>query len=158
MVNIGDPAPEIALPNQDGDIIRLSDLRGQKVIIFAFPKAGTGGCTAQACAFRDEFPQIENINAAVLGISTDKPATLKAWKAREKLQYDLLSDPDQRALDALGAGGMSLLGLVKVPIAKRSYWVIDENGIIMDMQIGVGPVESVEKALKAVQQGAAASR
>lgn len=153
MPNIGEQAPDFSLKNQDEQTITLSQFRGKKVIIFAFPKAGTGGCTAQACSFRDALPQIENVNAVVLGISTDTPAALKSWKAREKLQYDLLSDPDQTVLDQLGAGGASLLGIVRVPIAKRSYWVIDETGKIIDMQIGVGPQESVDKALQAVTAG-----
>ncbi len=152
MPNIGDQAPDFTLKNQDGKSISLSDYRGKNVIIFAFPKAGTAGCTAQACSFRDELPQIEHSNAVVLGLSTDQPESLKKWKDNQKLQYDLLSDPDQTALELLGAGGSSLLGLVKVPFAKRSYWVIDSNGLIADMQIGVGPQESVTKALKAVQQ------
>ena len=152
MPNIGDPAPDFTLKNQDGNTVSLSDYRGKNVVIFAFPKAGTAGCTAQACSFRDEFPQIENANAVVLGLSTDTPAALKKWKDNKKLQYDLLSDPDQTALEALGANGGSLLGLIKVPIAKRSYWVIDAAGVIVDMEIGVGPMDSVTKALKAVQQ------
>ncbi|MBZ0296974.1 MAG: peroxiredoxin [Anaerolineae bacterium] len=152
MPQIGDKAPDFTLPNQDEQRISLSDYRGKKVIIFAFPKAGTAGCTMQACTFRDQLPQFENVNAVVLGISTDKPEALKHWKEREELQYDLLSDTDQAVLMQLGGEGMSLLGIVRIPMAKRSYWVIDEDGTIIDMQIGVGPKESVSKALEAIQQ------
>ncbi|MAS37083.1 MAG: peroxiredoxin [Anaerolineaceae bacterium] len=151
MVAIGQPAPDFSLPNQDGQMISLSDYRGKKVIIFAFPKAGTAGCTAQACAFRDTLPKIEAENTVVLGLSTDAPEALKQWQDRERLPYDLLSDPDKQAITALGAGDNSLLGFINLPGAKRSYWVIDEQGKIIDMQVGVSPRASVEKALKAVQ-------
>ncbi len=152
MVSVGEQAPDFTLPNQDGQPVTLSSLRGQKVIIFAFPKANTAGCTAQACAFRDQFPQISSENAVILGISADSPDELKRWKISQKLPYDLLSDPDQEVINSWGAEGMNLLGLVQVTRTTRSYWVLDENGRIIDMQIGVGPRQSVERALKAVQQ------
>lgn len=151
MVAVGQPAPDFELPNQNNQPVRLRDYRGRFVVIFSFPKAGTGGCTAQACAFRDTFPKIETENAAVLGLSTDTPAELKAWHTQHNLQYDLLSDPDKQVITALGAGDNSLFGLIPMAGAKRSYWVIDNNGIIIDMQIGVTPHGSVEKALKAVR-------
>ncbi len=152
MLNIGDQAPDFTLNNQDDQPITLSSLRGQKVIIFVFPKAGTAGCTAQACAFRDQYPQITSENAVILGLSADTPAALKKWHTSQKLQYDLLSDPDQEVINAWGAQGMNLLGLLQVSKATRSYWVLDEQGKIIDMQVGVGPRESMERALKAVQQ------
>jgi peroxiredoxin Q/BCP len=151
MVAIGEHAPDFALPNQNGQQVKLSHFRGQKVIIFAFPKAGTGGCTAQACGFRDTFPQFQAQNAVILGLSTDRPNELKRWHMAQKLQYDLLSDPKRAVIDEWNAGGKTLLGIVPLPTARRSYWVIDETGVIIDMKIDVGPQESVEKALKALQ-------
>ena len=79
MLAIGQEAPDFTLPNQDNADVRLRDQRGRKVVIFAFPKAGTAGCTRQACGFRDELPRIEAGNAVVLGLSTDQPAQLKSW-------------------------------------------------------------------------------
>ena len=152
MVAIGQPAPDFELLNQDSETVKLSDFRGKKVVIFSFPKAGTAGCTMQACAFRDEFPQISAENAVILGLSADRPDQLKQWHTRHNLQYDLLADPQQTVLDEWDAGGASLLGLVKVPFARRSYWVIDEAGIIVAMQIGIGPKASVAKAIEALQQ------
>lgn len=150
MPTVGQLAPDFALKNQDGQVVRLSDFRGRRVVIFAFPKANTAGCNAQACGFRDEFPVIEAGNAVVLGISTDSPETLKKWKERLKLPYDLLSDPDMTMLSVWNAGGPSLLGLVKLPFATRSVWVIDENGQVLDAAVGIGPQASVERALKAL--------
>jgi peroxiredoxin Q/BCP len=152
MPNIGEAAPDFALPNQDGKTIRLSDYRGKKVILFAFPQANTAGCTVQACSFRDEFPQIEAGNAIVLGISPDPKDALKKWKQKRHLPYDLLSDPEHTVLDKLSAWGLSVFGLMTLPRTVRSYWVIDEAGIIIDAQVGVGPKESVQKALAAINK------
>jgi peroxiredoxin Q/BCP len=154
MLKIGDAAPEFALTNQDGEIVRLSDYRGKKVVIFAFPKAGTLGCNNQACEFRDEFPTLESRNAVVLGVSADSPAELLSWKMAKKLPYDLLSDRDHTMLQAYGAWGMGI-GIIKLPVITRSVWVIDENGIIIDMEIGVGPKASVERAIRALNTEAA---
>ena len=152
MPTIGQAAPDFALRNQDGETVRLSDFRGSRVILFAFPKANTMGCNNQACSFRDVFPQIEARKAVVLGVSSDSVETLASWKRRQRLQYDLLSDPDHLMLDAWDAWGLNLF-IIKLPIsATRSYWVIDEQGILVDQQIGVRPQESVDKALAAVDR------
>lgn len=150
MPQIGQPAPDFELPNQAGKAVRLSDYRGQKVVVFVFPKANTGGCNAQACAFRDEFPRFEEANAVVLGLSADSQETLKQWKQDKKLPYDLLSDPDYRVQKDWRARGLSLLNVVELPVTVRSYWVIDENGVVVDMQVGTLPTGSVKKALEAV--------
>lgn len=158
MPNVGEQVPDFALPNQDGKTVRLSDYRDKKVVIFSFPKAGSLGCTIQACAFRDEFPKVEGANAVILGISSDKPEDLKKWKQAQKLQYDLLSDPNHVVLDAWDAWGNSLLGgIIKMQSARRSYWVIDENGVLIDAQLGVSPKDSVTKALRALKQTARVS-
>ncbi len=151
MPTIGQAAPDFELMNQDGAPVRLSDFRGSPVIIFAFPKANTPGCNNQACSFRDAFPRIEAQSAVVLGVSSDSVADLAGWKRRQRLQYDLLSDPDHKMLDAWDAWGFNLF-IIKLPIsATRSYWVVDEAGILVDQQIGVRPKESVDKALAALE-------
>jgi peroxiredoxin Q/BCP len=150
MLKIGDLAPDFELPNQDGKLIKLSDFRGKKVVLFAYPRAGTPGCTTQACGFRDEFPRVQASNAVVLGISTDKPEDQLKWKTNKKLPYDLLSDLDHTVLEAWGAWGektiFGKLGLGTI----RSHWVIDENGVIEDIQIKISPKDSVEKAVKTI--------
>ena len=152
MPTIGQAAPDFELRNQDGKTVRLSDFRGRRVIIFAFPKANTMGCNNQACSFRDVYPQIESLNAVVLGVSSDSVDALASWKRRQNLQYDLLSDPDHKMLEAWDAWGFKLF-VIKLPIsATRSYWVIDEHGALIDQQIGVRPQESVDKALAAVDR------
>ena len=117
MLEIGEHVPDFALLNQDGRLVRLSDFRGQRVVIFTFPRAGTLGCTIQACAFRDESLRIEAKNTVVLGISTDLPDELHTWKAREKLPYDLLSDPDHALLGPWGISSTRLFG-INLPMKK----------------------------------------
>ncbi len=151
MPTVGEMAPDFSLRNQNGQTVSLSDYRGKYVIIFAFPKANSLGCNKQACSFRDTFPQIEAENAVVLGVSSDSVETLAGWKKRLSLQYDLLSDPKHEMLTAWGAWGLKLL-IIKLPSANRSYWVIDETGILVEEKIGAGPQESVDKALAAVRR------
>ena len=150
MPSVGETAPDFELPNQDGKMIKLSDLRGKKVIIFAYPKAFTGGCTTQACGFRDRFPQIEAGNGVVFGLSPDDTELLKKWKDAEKLPYDLLSDPEHKVLEAWGAWGEKTnYGKTYVGVI-RSHWVIDENGMVADEKIQISPEKSVEKAVETV--------
>jgi peroxiredoxin Q/BCP len=150
MPAIGEQAPDFALLNQDGKTVRLSDYRGKKVVLFAYPKASTPGCTTQACGFRDRFPKIEAGNAVVLGISPDEPKDQLKWKTAENLPYDLLCDTDHAVLEAWGAWGEKTNYGKKYVGVIRSHWVIDENGIIIDEKLGISPTDSVEKAVAAL--------
>lgn len=150
MPKLGDAAPDFELRDQDGNLVKLSDFRGKKVIIFAYPKAATPGCTIQACGFRDSFPKIETSNAVVLGISPDEPADLKKWKAKENLPYTLLADTEHQVIEAWGAWGEKSMYGKKYMGVIRSHWVIDENGKVLDERIKVSPEDSVKLALEVV--------
>lgn len=148
MPAVGDIAPDFELVNQDGVPVKLSDFRGRRVVIFAYPKASTSGCTTQACGFRDQFPKFETHNVVVLGVSPDAPALNKKFKDKEALPYDLLSDTDHAMLEAWGVWAQkSMYGKTYWGVI-RAHWVIDESGVILDAQINVKPKDSVEKALK----------
>jgi peroxiredoxin Q/BCP len=146
----GEQFPDFELLNQDGKPTKFSQFQGRKVIIFAFPKANTPGCTVQACGFRDEFPKIEAGNAAVLGISADRPEELRAWKDAQNFPYDLLSDPEHKLLDSWGAWGYQEFGAIKFTGVIRSHWVIGEDGTVLDEQIQVSPTDSVARAVQSV--------
>lgn len=146
----GELAPDFELPNQDGNPVKLSDFRGKKVILFAFPAADTPGCTTQACGFRDSFPRLQVDGTVVLGISNDEPKDLLKWKQKQNLPYDLLSDPEHQVLEAWGVWveknnyGKKYMGTL------RSHWVIGEDGKVIDEQLKVKPEDSVRLAVAAV--------
>ncbi len=150
MPSIGEKAPDFELPNQDGKLVKLSDFLGKKVILFAYPKADTPGCTTQACGFRDNFPKIQADNAVVLGISADAPKDQLKWKQKQNLPYDLLSDVDHKVLEAWGIWGEKTnYGKTYFGIT-RSHWVIDENGVVIDEQIKISPENSIAQAIGAI--------
>jgi peroxiredoxin Q/BCP len=136
MPQVGQTAPDFELKNQDGNPVRLSDFRGQTVVVFAFTRAGTPGCTAQVCAFRDEFDELRAANAVVLTVSSDSVETLAEFKRSRNLPYDLLSDLDRKMLTEWGAYGAPVLGLFKLPMTAHSLWVIDADGVVVDSKVG----------------------
>lgn len=150
---VGEMAPDFELLNQKGDSVKLSDHRGKKVLLFAYPKAGTSGCTVQACGFRDHFAQVETADAVVLGLSPDEPAALAKWIEDESLQYDLLSDPEHQVLEAWEAWGEKSMYGKKYMGVVRSHWIIGEDGKVLDTQLKVSPKASIEKALKFLAHG-----
>lgn len=146
----GQEAPDFELLNQDGNKVKLSDFRGKKVLLFAYPAAGTPGCTTQACGFRDAFPQIEAGNTVVLGISPDTPKDQLKWKQAENLPYDLLADEDHAVMEAWGAWGEKSMFGKKYMGVIRSHWLIDENGIVIDERLNISPKDSIAEALKTI--------
>jgi thioredoxin-dependent peroxiredoxin len=149
MLKVGEPAPDFSLINQDGKTVHLSDYLGKRVVMFAYPAAGTSGCTTQACGFRDQFPKFTQDHIVVLGISPDKPEDQLKWKIKEGLQYDLLCDQDHKVLEQWGGWGEKTNYGKTYEGVIRSHWIIDEKGILIDQQLNVKPVESVEKAVAA---------
>lgn len=148
MIQTGDPVPDIELQNQDGKPVKLSDYRGKKVLLFAYPKANTPGCTKQACGFRDNAPAIDAAGAVVLGLSPDPPTALAKWKEKEGLPYDLLSDPEHTLLEALGAWGEKSMYGRKYMGVIRSHWIVGEDGTVIETQLKVSPAKSIEKATR----------
>ncbi len=144
----GDIAPDFELQSDEGNSVKLSDLRGHRVVLFFYPKADTPGCTTQACGFRDNFPVIDAAGAIVLGISPDPVDRLAKWRAKEGLPYNLLSDTDHAVADAYGVWGEKKnYGRVYEGII-RSHFIISADGRLEDVQYKVSPQMSVEKALQ----------
>lgn len=150
MPAIGEIAPDFELLNQDGVPTKLSDFRGKTVILFAYPKAATSGCTTQACGLRDAFPRFADKNATVIGISPDEPKALKKWIDKENLPYTLVSDPDHQVLEAWEAWGEKSMYGKKYMGVIRSHWVIDPEGRVVDVQLNVSPQNSIDRAVSFV--------
>lgn len=153
MPQIGRKAPAFTLKNQRGESVKLGDFKGKKVVLFAFPKANTGGCNNQACGFSESMPEFDAGGAVVLGVSPDSPEKLADWKEKKALAFDLLSDPDRKLLEKWGAWGEKSLYGKKYMGVIRSHWIIGEDGTVLDEQIKVSPAKSVELARKFLQQG-----
>ncbi|MCB9421318.1 MAG: thioredoxin-dependent thiol peroxidase [Ardenticatenaceae bacterium] len=151
MLAVGDMAPDFELISDENKPVKLSDFRGQKVILFFYPKAATPGCTTQACGFRDNYPVIESNGATVLGISPDMPEDLAKWRAKEGFPYALLSDPEHEVADAYAVWGeKKMYGRAYMGII-RSHFVIGEDGKVADVQFKVSPTDSVARAVKFVE-------
>jgi glutaredoxin-dependent peroxiredoxin len=128
-INVGQMAPDFSLFNTDKKEVKLSDLKGKKVIIHFFPQAFTGVCTTQLCTMRDNLNYYTNLNAVVLGISVDSVFTLGKFKEQENYNFDLLSDFNKETARTYGAIYEDwILGMKGV--AKRAAFVIDENGVV----------------------------
>jgi peroxiredoxin Q/BCP len=126
----GDAAPEFTLPTDNGDQLTLKDLRGRKVILYAYPAAMTPGCTTQACDFRDSLGSLQAAGFEVVGISPDTPAKLAKFRERDAITFPLVSDQDKSILTAYGAWGEKTMYGKTVTGVIRSTFVIDENGAI----------------------------
>lgn len=126
----GDPAPDFDLPDDRGDRIRLSDLRGRRVVLYAYPAAMTPGCTTQACDFRDSLDALAAAGITVVGISPDSPEKLERFRERDRLTFPLASDEDRSVLTAYGAFGEKKLYGKVVEGVIRSTFVIDPDGQI----------------------------
>ncbi|MCA9999179.1 MAG: thioredoxin-dependent thiol peroxidase [Anaerolineales bacterium] len=150
MLQIGEMAPEFALVSDENKTVALSDFRGQRVILFFYPKAGTSGCTTQACGFRDNFPQIEAAGATVVGIIPDTPQQLPKWKAAEKLPYSLLSDPDNAVATTYSSYGEKSMYGRKYMGVIRSHFVIDSDGRLEDVRFKVSPKDSIKYAVQQI--------
>lgn len=126
----GDPAPDFTCPTDDGKTLRLADLRGSSVILYAYPAAMTPGCTTQACDFRDSLDALQAAGYQVVGLSPDVPEQLAEFRTRDGLTFPLLSDPDKEVLAAYGAWGeKNTYGTVTTGVI-RSTFVIDATGTI----------------------------
>lgn len=133
MLEPGSPAPDFAATRPDGSTVRLSDLRGSKVVVYFYPKDDTPGCTAQACSLRDGEMQLHAHGIAVIGVSTDDAASHERFTEKYSLPFPLAADTDKAIATAYGVWGeRSLYGRIFLGV-KRTTFLIGENGTIVDV-------------------------
>ena len=131
MLQIGTPAPDFTLPDQNGELRKLSDYRGQRVILYFYPKDMTSGCTKQACGFGELYPQFREKGAVVLGVSKDSVASHKRFEEKYGLPFTLLSDPELTAIQAYDVWKEKTnYGKVSLGVVRTTY-LIDETGVIV---------------------------
>src|SRR3984893_11882742 len=128
MLKEGTKAPEFSAKNTNGETVRLKDLRGQKVVLYFYPKDDTPGCTKEACSFRDDFSEFKKRGIAVLGVSPDSQAAHKRFTEKYKLPFTLLADVDHSISNAYGVYGQKkFMGRTYLGV-NRTTFLIDERG------------------------------
>lgn len=131
MLEIGTKAPAFSLPDQNGTVHTLEEYVGKKVILYFYPKDNTSGCTKQACAFGELYPQFIEKGAVVIGVSKDSVASHKRFEEKNGLPFTLLSDPELEAIQAYDVWKeKKTCGKVSMGLVRTTY-LIDENGIII---------------------------
>ena len=157
MIEPGQEAPDFALQDQDDQTVRLSNLRGRRVVLYFYPRADTPGCTTQACGIRDHSADYEAANAIVLGVSPDAVRAVKRFHDKYDMNFTLLADEDHAVADTYGVW-------VEKSRYGRTYWgnqratfVIDEEGVVRHVIPNVSPKTHDDEVLAALGQlGAAA--
>jgi peroxiredoxin Q/BCP len=156
MLEVGDEAPEFELPNQDGEPVTLSSLRGRPVVLYFYPKADTPGCTTQACGIRDRRADYDATGAVVLGVSPDEPDKLRKFADKYGLDFTLLGDADHSVSDAYGTWGEKSMYGKKYMGVQRATYVIDPDGRIATVLPKVSPKTHDDEVLAALEPLAAA--
>ena len=152
MLEIGTKAPEFTLPDQEGNLVSLSDFAGKKIVLYFYPKDNTPGCTRQACAFAEAFEEFKKVDAVVIGVSKDSTASHQKFAEKYGLPFVLLSDPSLAAIQAYGVWQeKKLYGKVSMGVV-RSTFLIDENGVIEKVMPKVKPDTNPSEVLAYLQE------
>ncbi len=126
----GDKAPDFTLSTDGGGKVKLSDLKGKKVVLYFYPKDDTPGCTKESCDFRDQHPQFRKAGAEIIGVSKDDPDSHDRFKAKYSLDFTLASDPDLKAIKAYDVWKEKNMYGKKTMGVERSTFLIDAQGKI----------------------------
>ena len=151
-MKVGDQIPDFTLPSDEGAEIRLSGLRGRKIVLYFYPKDDTPGCTREACGFRNASADFAEINAEIFGISKDSVARHRKFKAKNDLPFTLLSDENGEVCEAFGTWieksmyGRKFMGI------ERSTFLIDETGTLRAEWRKIKLPGHVEKVVAAARE------
>jgi peroxiredoxin Q/BCP len=141
------PAPPFEGVDQNGNTIRLQDLRGRKVILYFYPKDDTPGCTKEACNLRDNYAALQEAGYTIIGVSADTIESHKKFAEKYKLPFSLLADPEKKIISAYQAWGKKKLYGKEYEGTLRITYIIDENGIISRIIKNVKPEQHASQIL-----------
>ncbi len=151
MLEVGMKAPAFTLSDGNGNTVSLSDFLGKKVVLYFYPKDNTPGCTKQACAFGELYPQFQEHNTVVIGISKDSVASHAKFAAKYELPFILLSDPELQAIQAYGVWQeKKLYGKTSMGVVRSSF-VIDEQGVVQQASYKVKSDKNAADMLEIVE-------
>ena len=152
MLEVGTIAPDFTLSDQNGNTVTLSAFRGQKVVLYFYPKDNTPGCTRQACAFAGAYQGFKARNVAVIGVSKDSVSSHKRFAEKYNLPFILVSDPDLTAIQAYGVWQeKKLYGKVSMGVVRSTY-LIDEEGVIVKVMPKVKPDTNAAEILACLDE------
>jgi thioredoxin-dependent peroxiredoxin len=152
VIEAGDAAPDFELPDQDGRPVRLEDFRGQRVVVYFYPKADTPGCTTQACGVRDRKADYAEAGAVVLGVSPDPVAKVKKFHEKYSLDFPLLADQDHSVAEAFGVWVEKSMYGRKYFGNERTTFIVDSEGKVAEVLRKVKPAEHDEQVLAALAE------
>jgi peroxiredoxin len=153
-IKVGDKGPDFSLTDNDMQPRSLKDFSGQKVVLAFFVGAFTSTCTKEVCEFRDSMAKLVDLNAQVIGISVNDPFSNKAFKEKNRLPFPVLSDYNREAIRAYGLESFNFAGLRGYTVAKRSIFILDQNGVVRYVWVSEDPsVEpNYQEILKALEK------
>jgi thioredoxin-dependent peroxiredoxin len=158
MIEQGDEAPDFELPDQDGRAVKLSDFRGQPVVVYFYPKADTPGCTTQACGVRDHHADYQKVGSVVLGISPDPVSKVKRFHDKYDLDFPLLADEGHAVADAYGVWAeKSMYGKTYLG-NERTTFIVGPDGKVANVLRKVKPAEHDERVLAALAEASPQAR
>lgn len=152
MIKEGSKAPDFTAKDQNGNKIKLSDFRGQKVVLYFYPKDDTPGCTKEACSFRDAYSVFKKKGIKVLGVSVDDEKSHQKFIEKYKLPFDLIADTDKKIVEKYGVWGEKSMYGKKYMGTLRKTFLIDENGKIVKIFDKVNVSEHADEVLKAFEE------
>ena len=151
-LSVGDKAPAFTLVNQAGEKVKLSDFKGQRVVVYFYPKADTPGCTTQSCALRDAEPDLKKLKAVVLGISPDTPEKQLKFDDKYDLGFTLLADTEHAVAEKYGVWGEKVNYGRKYMGIIRSAFVVDKTGKVAAAFYKISPKDTVPKVTQVLEE------
>jgi peroxiredoxin Q/BCP len=148
LIAAGAPAPDFELPDQDGDPVRLSALRGRTIVLYFYPKADTPGCTTQACSIRDRAAEYAAAGVKVIGVSPDPVAKVKKFHDKRELNFTLLADADHAVCESYGVWGEKSMYGKRYMGAQRATFIIDADGCVVHVIPKASPKTHDDEVLK----------